>query len=379
MFNKRNFSKVVVLFCVTAIIFNIGSITLNPKSHYFDPYYTEGYFKRVEYLYDHSQYRQKNPTSIIADEVVFRYASGAYVRGVDPILINSEHTPLGKYFIGLSYNLFQSDAQVIVLFGVLTLTSFWFLSKQILKSNAWSILPLTFFSFQSLFLNQFRVTPLLDIIQLPFILLAFVVFLYEKDKDRFFWTAFVLGLIAATKTIVPAILLIACFCCFFIVERRFKSIFNLFLWLPVSLIILVGSYTRIFLDGYTIVDFFKFQKWIFLYQQSKLIYPLSFWRLTLLNQWQTWWGDSHIMKVDDWSFFWPILVLMPFITLLFYKIKRVPLRSPERLLLIWALIYEVFLSLGITATRFLLPLLPALYILLFFVLQKLVKRAKISL
>ncbi len=87
----------------------------------------------------------------------------------------------------------------------------------------------------------------------------------------------------------------------------------------------------------------------------------------------------HVMKVEDWSIAWPILVLTPFIMLLVFRIKRIVLGKPAKLLIAWTLIYEAFLSLGITATRFFLPLLPVLYILFFLLLQNLLKRVKIPL
>lgn len=379
MYNRNSVGIIVILLSSIVILYNIGSVILGPGSRYFDRYYTEDYFKRLEYLYNNSQYRQKNPTSVIPDEIVFRYAAGTYVRGVDPILVNSEHTPLGKYFIGLSYVWFQSDAQVILLFAVLTLVGVWLLSKLVLKSNVWSLLSLAVFSSERLFLNQLRITPLLDIIQLPFILFSLYAFLREEQRERFFWTSLMLGFAAATKTVVPAVLLGICFSLFFLFKKRTIALFRFTFWLPMSLLILLVSYTRTFLDGYTFGDFLKFQKWIFLYQQSKLIFPLSFWQLAILNRWQTWWGDTRVAKANDWSALWPIAVLMPFITLLFFKMKRLFMDDEIKLLLLWGLLYETFLSLGITATRFLLPLLPILYILLFSVLQKLLARGKMPL
>lgn len=345
--NSRFLYSLILIFF---IVFQLGRIILDPRQHYFDRYYTEDTYKNLERLYNGSQYRIKNPTSIIADEIVFRYAAGAYIRGVDPILVNSEITPLGKYIVGLSYHWFQTESVVVLIFTLLSLFALWLLGSQVL-GRVWSLVPVALFSSEPLFRNQLLITPLMDIIQLPFILLS----LYSFIRKNFFFTAVFLGLAAATKSVVPAILLILTFVIFSL--RLMKSIKFVF-WLPLSFLILLLSYLRTFLNGYSFWDFLGFQKWILLYQQSKLIFPFSFWKLMLFNQWQTWWGDMAIHKAEDWLFTWPVLVIVPFVLIIKKKLSNQIL-----ILLLWVLVYEIFLSFGVVVTRFLLPLLPILYIL----------------
>lgn len=368
MRNKRIF---VLILSLAIICWSIGAIIFDPRTYFFTPYYTTEHYKNLEKLFNASQYRLKEPSSIIADEVVFRYAAGAYIRGVDPILINSEHTPLGKYIIGISLLIFKTDGPVILLASLLSIFTLWLISTRVLKDRVMALVPVVFFATEELFLNQLRVTPLLDIIQLPFILLAIYSFICEYDKKNYLWTSIVLGLVAATKSVVPTILLICTFYIFFAIKKRNIEIFRFTLWLLMSLCILILSYTKTFLNGYTFWDFLGFQKWIFLYQQSKLIFPLSFWKLTLLNQWQTWWGEMKIMPVDDWRWTWPILVLLP-IALIFQSWRK-KLPDTALVLILWCIIYEIFLSLGVIATRFMLPLLPILYILAIYTLYSLFK------
>lgn len=355
--------KLIAFLCLIVTCWSIGSVVFGPEQRFFVPYYTEAIYKNLENLYNASQYRLKEPTALIADEIVFRYAAGAYIRGVDPILINSEHTPLGKYFIGASILLFQTDTVAIVFFGVLSLVTLWFLGRLALGDSIWALVPVALWSNEKLFRNQFLVTPLLDIIQLPFVLLTLLAFIKEQKKGIYIWTALALGFVAATKSVVPTILLVVTFVGFLVVKRRFRHITNFFLWLPISLGVLALSYTRTFFNGYSFWDFLGFQKWILLYQQSKLIFPFSFWRLMLFNQWQTWWGEMKVMPVEDWRWTWPVLVLVPLGLVLVYR-RKIVKNSPLLVLLLWAFVYEVFLSFGIVATRFFLPLLPVLYVLL---------------
>src|SRR3989344_1303240 len=351
---------IILLLCVP--ILSVGRVVVTSSGGYFWPDYNDGIYTQLENLFNNSQYRLKNPTSIIADEIVFRYAAGAYMRGVDPILINSEHTPLGKYMIGASYVLFKTDTPLILLSGVAVLAAIWWLGRLVLGNTTQALVPVALFSVEPLFVNQFRFVPLLDIIQLPFILLSLVVF-YLETKKKYFWATMILvGLVAATKSIVPAVLLSICFLFYLLLARDYKRIKIFIVMSPLSVGVFTLSYLRTFLNGYSLSDFVGFQKWIFLYQQSKLILPLSFWRLVMLNEWQTWWGDQSLQTSNDWTIVWPLLMILPFVFVILSYFRKFTMPGLVRLLLLWILVYEAFLSVGAVVTRFLLPLLPILYI-----------------
>ena len=67
-----------------------------------------------------------------------------------------------------------------------------------------------------------------------------------------------------------------------------------------------------------------------------------------------------VHKAEDWFWTWPIIVLVPFILLI---MKRKKFNDGMLVLVLWVFVYEIFLSSGIVVTRFLLPLIPILYIL----------------
>lgn len=359
------------------VVVNVGPILYAKRFDYTDKYYTDKYYKQLEDTFNRSQYRQKNPTALIPDETVFEYASGAYLRGVDPILINSEHTPLGKYIIGFAISVFHNARIAVIPFAFLTLIVLWLLGKKITGSNAIAFVPVILFSFEKLYLDQLRYVPLLDIIHLPFILLTLYFFLQEFDTELFLLTSLSLGTVAATKTVVPAILLVLCFSLTFIIEKKLHTFFRFILFLPVAGILFLVSYARTFLDGYTVYEFIGFQKWIFLYQKSKLIYPFSAWRLVFLNQWQAWWGDFSILKADDWSILWPVsTVLTLFFGFLLVK-KLIKRTQATDVLFLWFFLYAAFLSIGTISSRFLLPYLPITYILGTLSLEWIIKRLRL--
>lgn len=329
---------------------------------YTSPYYTDAMYQGLESVFGGSQYRRKENAGLIPDETVFSYAAGAYIRGVDPILVNSEHTPLGKYLIGAFILIMKNDKFIVLPSAALVLIAVWLIGRIVLQDAVIALIPVAVLATEPLFLNQIRTAPLLDIIQLPWILFAIAAFLWERRKGKFFITAVMIGLVMATKTIIPGILLIMTFLAFLFLQRKWKHIMQLILWLVISVVIFVASYTRTFMSGYTISDFIGFQKWIFLYQKSKLIFPFSVWRLLLLNQWQAWWGDMSILAADDWRWTWPVSTLLGFVVMGIFAAHKVSTKEPIALLILWVAVYSAFLSLGVVSSRFFLPLFPVSYI-----------------
>lgn len=331
-------------------------------SSYTSPYYTDAMYQGLEGAFGGSQYRRKENAGLIPDETVFSYAAGAYIRGVDPILVNSEHTPLGKYLIGVFILIMKNDKFIVLPSAALVLIAVWLIGRIVFKDAVIALIPVAVLATEPLFLNQIRTAPLLDIIQLPWILLSIASFLREKKKGVFFLTAIMIGLVMATKTVVPAVLLVMTFSIYVAFLREWNRFGRLFLYLGISGVIFVASYARTFMSGYTIFDFIGFQKWIFLYQQSKLIFPLSSWRLLLLNQWQAWWGDMSILAAQDWRWTWPVSTILSLTAIVLLAAQKASVKEPVAPLILWVGIYSAFLSLGVVSSRFFLPLFPISFI-----------------
>src|SRR3989344_9424927 len=367
--NKNSSTKLPRAFIIGILvlffygIYQLLTVIYVNRTSYFSPYYTEEVYKSLESAFDSSQYRIKENPGIIPDETVYSYAAGAYLHGRDPILINSERTPLGKYIIALFILFFKNDKFVVIPFGLLTLVSIWLLAVQVFKNKIIALLPVTFFCFERLFLDQFIYTPLLDIIHLPFILLTLYFFLQEHKKGSYWITSIMLGFTIATKTVYSGMLLTVVFLTYLLLQKKFDNVLHFILYLPLSFIILLLSYTQTFLHGYTFIDFIGFQKWILLYDKSKLLYPFSIWRLVFLNQWQTWWGDFRLLKADDWNIAWPIFTILTLVLIFLVLVKKIRVTPAISVLCLWFLYYSVYLSLGIASSRFLLPILPIMYML----------------
>jgi hypothetical protein len=132
------------------------------------------------------------------------------------------------------------------------------------------------------------------------------------------------------------------------------------------------SYIRTFMEGYSLWQFIGFQKWIFLYQKSKLLYPFSSLRLLFFNQWQTWWGDFSVIAANDWSLLWPISTVASIGLGIWVSVKhrwKISENGPLLLVLLWIGIYQAFLCFGVVSSRFFIPLLPAQYIVLIYIFR----------
>lgn len=329
---------------------------------YIDPGYTEDLYKYLEHTYNNSQYRLKRPETIMPDEAVFSYAAGAYLHGVDPIYINSEHTPLGKYIMAMSIYFLKNERFPTLIFGALTLIILWLLGREILADPWVAFLPPIFLMHEQVFLDQLRVTPLLDILQMPFVLLTLLSFIAEVKKKSFIWTALMIGVVMSIKTPIAGFLLMGTFFLYFLSLKMWKAGLRFSIFLPLSFVPLLFSYTKTFLDGYSLSQFIGFMKWVILYQQSKLEYPFSAWRLVYFNQWQTWWGDRSFLHAVDWQITWPIFTTLVLVIFCFALFRKMIVSTELRVLLLWSLVYGAFLSLGVISSRFFLLFLPVAYI-----------------
>lgn len=338
-------------------------------------------------MFNQSQYRMKNPKSIILDNVVYSHAGNRYIQGDNPTYINPETPPLGKYIIGSSIVLFNNENIFNLFFCVAALITFYVLSLQILKEALVSLIPVLLLSFEKLFQSQVLDTPLLDIIQLTFLFLAFIflnIGLKKKNSLIPFSVASVfLGFFISTKFFATGVIVCLAFVLsvFIVKKNKIKNLLPAFLIVPIVLII---SYFKLFTLGYSLREILGVQKWVFLYNSGHLdMPPFVVWDLLLFNRWHTWWADRQVISDSLWSMIWPIFTILTFITIVLYSrnfFKKKSLVIPS---IAWVVLYSIFLSFGHATSRYLLILLPFLFLISvsggveFFLFMKKKKRFKI--
>lgn len=321
-----------------------------------------------EKAYLGSQYVTKDSPGIIPDDTVYDYAAGFYLRGGSPILVNPEQPPLGKYFLSLSLLLFNNTKTAIYLFFFFTLFGLFLLSKEIFKNNTLSLLVVLMASFDKNLLNQLKVSPMLDIIQISFIAFSFYFFLkwIENNQPKNLLLASLsLGCTVAVKFFITAAVVFFSWLVFLILKRKKKQIIPLIFWSGLlTYLILVLSYFRVLMQEPNPLKVLSIQKWIYWYHQNKLTSIGTIWPLIYFNRWQTWWGDYSIIQDPQWWLGLPILFTLSFLTALLYAIfsKRKNPDAKMEIILIWFVSYCLFISLAQASLRYVIPILPFIYL-----------------
>lgn len=358
-----------VIFLIFLVIFLFRPLlTIVEKSDYL---FSAGYEKKYEeykYLYYNSQFVKKENPIIITDEYFISFAGGAFLKGLNPILITHDHPPLGNYIISLSILLFDNPRTIVVFLLAAATVGFYLLSRLAIKNSLVALIPVGIFINEPIFLNKFEFIPLVGSIQLPFIIFAFYFFIKAVTSKKylkwFLLTSLFLGAIISIRFFVTGAVITFCMILFLLFQQRKidRKFISFIFTLPIALVVLVLSYTRTMLDGYSVLQIFGIQKYILSYHQSKFILPFSFWDLILFNKWHTWWGDKRISFDPQWILTWPISVVLTALFAVASLLKKLSSTSADKFLMTWLGIYTLTLSIGYSSTNYFLAIIPFLYI-----------------
>ena len=365
---KQKFLAFLLLFL---IVFPISRIVWQKYDYYSSPFNLE----LIKTSYENSQYVKEEAAGSLPDEFLFTYAGWYYINGGNPILVNPENPPLGKYIIGFSIKLFNNEKFPSLIFGFLSLFSLFLLSQLFLKKTWLALIPVVIFSQEKLFQEQFLYMPLFELFALTFLNFAFYFFIKAQKDNRYFLAASIfLGALWATRPWMATAPLIGCW---LIYSLFFKKKLNKFLsWLislPIAVAVLLLAYSKLFLEGWSIYKILSIQKWILWYHQSRLIKFGSIWPFIFLKRWYVWWGEDPYLPIVQWNVFWPIfttiaLVFSVLVILKMFGLKDKWLKNFEFdkkiiILCLWVVFYLVFLSIGNINSRYVFYLLPFCYLL----------------
>lgn len=323
-------------------------------------------------LFDQSQYVVVGSTIHIPDEFFYSLAAWKYLHGENPILFNAEQPPLGKYFIAATINWFNNERLTGPIFNLLVLLALLILAWVIFKSIIWSLALTALFGFEKLFLVQIRYAPLLDNIQLFFILMSFFFYIQGlKNRQLMIWAYVFLGLVISVKFWVTGAVILMTWVAHQLIFKSRVKLLKFLVLAPISLIPLIMSYLPALLHGENLRKIFAVQKYILVYHQGKFTFdPIALWDLLIFNRWHVGW-EGVTKSAVDWQITWSLVTILSFIAIwqILKKNWLKNLQSPIGLIAIWVTIYLVFLLFGTVLPRYLIPVLPALYILAFWQLR----------
>lgn len=365
MINEKLLRYLLFFILLGVTCFNIISVLISQKEKYLYHNYWQG-FPSLKQIYLDSQYINKHPKGWIPDEAVNSYAAGAYIKGIQPQLIAPDTPPLGRYLIGLSALAFGNPNIITIFSATLSLLGLYLVANQIFKNKLLAMIPLVGITSEPILKNQLIYTPLLDIIQLVFLVFSFYFFnkaIVRKNSLLYFvLTAAAIGCFIATKFFITGITIVAAMLIVLLVHKQIKR-FTLFLFsLVIAPFILFLSYATALFHGYSFRSFIGIQKWIFLYHKSQLILPFSIWPLLFLNKWFVWFGNKPVISDAQWAITWPILMTMSVITIVLYFLRKIQHTKEIEVLFAWIITYILFFSFGQISSRYLVIYIPILYI-----------------
>jgi hypothetical protein len=337
-------------------------------------YLTRDYWDRypeLKKMYYDSVYANKKG-EFIRDEYVYSFAAGALLQGVSPILVNPETPPLGKYIIGLSVIVFANEHITTLILGLASLVVLYAVGRQVFSSRLLALLPVLLLSFEPLYLNQLRITPLLDIMQLFFLLTFFLLFNIAHQRKKyvpyFILANCMLGAFISVKYFGIGASVFGAAVIVLIIRKDVRRVIQYIVTSVIAPIILLAMYIQVLIGGYTLSAFLGIQKWIFLYNQGHTTEPFTFFPLFLFNRWHSWWDDS-IMSDAQWQITWPLTFLMLlFILWVYYRYKEYR-NSALDVILAWVVLYIAMLQIGYATARYFVILLPPLFIILVYGLK----------
>lgn len=311
----------------------------------------------------------------IGDAELYAYAGWRQIQGDDPTKINAEMPPLGKYFLGLSILLFKNQYFASLIFGVLFLLLTFFISQKMLLDLSWSLIPVFLLSLDGLFREDLA-TSMLDLPFAVFVTLSVYFLLKGRESPRWYPALAVsLAAVSATKMYLAGFALtgvITLYLIFLLIVFRYKDILWFLLSLSVFLIVYFGSYAVYFFNNHNLWDFKYLHFWVrhFARVQVTNYPPLEILRILYLGQWKTWWGGSGVVTVQSWNPLWTAGGILAPLAGIFGLLKN---NLDLLVLSLWIMTFLGMYSFGIPYPRYLLPILPAIYILLVSTAKRLVE------
>ncbi len=350
------------IFCLLVVAFQLFQILYFERSFFLDPYDAS----YCNDSFEHSQWVLPLSSRIIGDDGLFSYMGYDLIHGGSIAGFDAEVPPFGKYLIGLFIVIFNSPSYYALFFGVGSIVLFFFLAITVLKSKTLASFTTALFLQDPLFVNQFW-RGWLDVSHL-FFLLANILSLL-KDKTIFsFLSGASLGFFATIK--FPILLpLIFSLETFFILNKRNK-IRRYFVFISGLVGAVLVSYIRFFVEGNSVLDFFRLQKYVIdFYLKSELIvHKDAIWQTLFLGNFPDVSG-RFLIRVDEWWIVWPIVGaagLIVSVVYLFRKNKGLFLKGLAIFILASITIYSLIPS----YPRYLLVILPFLYLFAATVLKK---------
>lgn len=352
------FSAIIVVYLLAVIFANRGI---------FFSRFDEVYWKDK---YDHSQWKLPLSVRTLGDDGLYLYEGYRLTTGGDPTLLNAEVPPLGKYLIGTVIRVTGNGYWFGFITTVALLFVFYTLAKALLPRGILPLALTTLLATDPLITNQYTLT-MLDALQSLWLILflyLFTKFTCEKSKNNWLLIASGVSLGFFGETKFPLLLPIPIsivFMSLIFAKNRMKNIGIFFGGITFGYLL---PYAFYFLSGNTLLDWLRVQKWIVaFYLHAKLIPTYGSALINLLTgSFQNIFSRTWL-HTEHWSPIWTLVT----VSLLFLFRRQTIQDKQWRPIFLLAIIVLGFYAVIPFWTRYLVLLLPLLYLLFGFLIRKL--------
>lgn len=375
-FKKISFLNLINLFLTLFLIYRLIFLFWQNRTFLLQKY-NPGYYQKK---FNESQYRNPRSKKLIGDYDLYAYAGWEYIHGANPLTINPEHPPLGKLLIGLVTVLTGFHRISNFIFIILDIICLYWLSHLLNFQRLKSLLLLIALTFDNILIDFYTMTPMLDVIQLFFILLFFIFLKYhEKTKKECYLglTSLMIILSSSVKFWVNGLFLIICYSFYLLWQLLKKSLslkqiikaLSLFLIIsPLYLVFYFGS----ILSGISIRTIIGAQKWMYLFHKIGVArfankFRGNFLEFIFLNRWKIWWSGFRYQAYDRYYFLWPIIFIIFFLLSVFYvlRVLRFKKLSYLSIIILFCLLNIIFISMSPFFPHYMLIFLPFIYLIVF--------------
>ncbi len=323
-------------------------------------------FNKIEDRYFKSQWVIPESKHPVGDDILYIYAGVKYLRGTDPSLLVAEHPPLGKNLVGLSALYLGNEYYFSLLSGIFALITFYLLAKSLTGDKRISLLLTVFLGLEPLIVANYFLA-LFDLLMLGFLNLFFYFLITANDRNslrNMFLANLVLGLIISTKFFGLMLPVLGAALLYLAVSGKPLVLAQYILALPVAFIVYAGSYFQYFLKGHSPLEFLKLQKWIYVFHTEgrKAFLGLNGSLPLLLFRGRFYTDTVRTVRENHHSLVWAISSLALPVALPF-RIKSVLAGNRPLLLpLLWLGLYGLMQLFSFTNARYLILMLPYIYL-----------------
>lgn len=374
------FKKLHLILILATIFFLLAAI-LQHREIFLSKYNPD----KTEKEYYSSQWAVKNSKHSISDTTLYSYAGYKYIKGGNPILVNPEHPPLGKYLIGVSILLLGNERIFSLIAGFISLLLIYYIIQFTTNSKTAASIGVFLTATHDLFLNQLFESPQLDIFQILFFLLLFVFLLlyFSKPRSKYLVLAGLsFGTLISIKTFPIYFVLFNSWLVLFLLfkfGRQFRPSIKILTSINlIGLFVYTLSYASYFIYAGTFRGFLGVQKYVAQFYRTSAIDGSKilgdYLGLVFFNEWRFWTEGYPLIHYSGWSITWPLLILLGIysIVVLGKRIKDVKIKTSYLALVSFILIYNIFLFVTPIYPRYLLFLFITLIILISMTFHKII-------